>query len=85
MCDARFISGRVEHKTGVVASKVTEPDDLEDGIVQYDGFHVQVGSGFFHIVDENEDGTLTFSPEIATFALAAAGVIWKLKKSNLVV
>lgn len=44
--------------------KVEEADEITDGIVQFDGWHLSVGANYVMPVIEHSDGTFTFFPQL---------------------
>ncbi len=53
---------------GFGISEISEPGEMEDGVVGISGtmLHVQVGFGYAGVVVENKDNTFTFVPNRKT-------------------
>lgn len=45
---------------------ISEPNDVEDGCIQFIGWHLSVGFDYVCAVEELPDGKLLFHPSVST-------------------
>ena len=65
MASASYIARALAGNFGITPVEVSEPDDIQDGVVRFDEFadrHVQVGFSYACIVQRTEDDNFIFRP-----------------------